>query len=91
MDLLQIALVFLILLLAVLLSILGVQVLFILRDLRKSLDKFDAIITEAQTVAASLEGPVKVAGEMAQVVETGVNVVKKIVENRPAKRLFKKR
>lgn len=41
MDLLQIALVFLIILLSIFLSITGIQVFLILRDLRKSLDKIN--------------------------------------------------
>lgn len=44
MDILQIALIFLILLLSAFLSILGIQVFFILKDLKKSLDKFDKMI-----------------------------------------------
>lgn len=43
MDLLQIALVFLILVLTVMLSVLGMQVFFILKDLSKSLDKFEKL------------------------------------------------
>ena len=44
MDLLQIALIFLIVLLGVFLSITGVQVFFILRDLRKTLDNLNDVI-----------------------------------------------
>lgn len=44
MDFLQIALIFLILLLAIFLSITGIQVFFILRDLKKTLDNINKII-----------------------------------------------
>lgn len=44
MDLLQIALIFLIVLLGVFLSVTGVQVFFILRDLRKALDNLNDVI-----------------------------------------------
>ena len=44
MDILQIALVFLIILLSIFLSILGLQVFLILRDLRKDLNKLDRFI-----------------------------------------------
>ena len=44
MDLLQIALIFLIVLLGVFLSVTGVQVFFILRDLRKTLDNLNDVI-----------------------------------------------
>lgn len=41
MDFLQIALIFLITLLSVFLSVLGIQVFFILRDLKKALDRLN--------------------------------------------------
>lgn len=44
MDLLQIALIFLIVLLGVFLSVTGVQVFFILRDLRKALDSLNSVL-----------------------------------------------
>lgn len=44
MDLLQIALIFLIVLLGVFLSVTGVQVFFILRDLRKALDNLNSVL-----------------------------------------------
>ena len=44
MDLLQIALILLIVLLGVFLSITGVQVFFILRDLRKALDNLNSVL-----------------------------------------------
>jgi len=44
MDLLQTTLIFLIVLLGVFLSVTGVQVFFILRDLRKTLDNLNDII-----------------------------------------------
>ena len=44
MDLLQLALIFLVVLLGVFLSVTGVQVFFILRDLRKTLDNLNDVI-----------------------------------------------
>lgn len=92
MDLLQIALVFLIMLLAVFLSILGVQVFFILRDLKKSLDKIDLLIGDAYKIAQNVEKPIEAAVEVAQAVEAGVKVAKEVVarSSKPAKRLFKR-
>lgn len=94
MDLLQIALVFLILLLSVFLSILGIQVFFILKDLRRSLDKFDVILGDAQGIAEDIQKPVAVAAEVAQIVGVGANVVREIIakkgEQKPSRRLFKK-
>lgn len=44
MDFLQAALIFLILLLSIFLAIVGFQVFFILRDLKKALDRFNNIL-----------------------------------------------
>lgn len=96
MDLLQVALVFLIMLLAVLLSVLGFQVFLILKDLRKSLDKIDLLLGNAQSVAENIQKPFKAAAELSEVVETGVQAAKalgnKLLNERkekPNKRLFK--
>jgi hypothetical protein len=93
MDFLQIALVFLILLLAVFLSILGIQVFFILKDLKKSLDKVDLILGSAQETAQNLEKPVKAVAEVA---ETGAKVAMALGQKfvakppKPQRRFFKK-
>ncbi|KKS63811.1 hypothetical protein A3A14_01855 [Candidatus Daviesbacteria bacterium RIFCSPLOWO2_01_FULL_43_38] len=95
MDFLQLALVFLILLLGIMLSVLGLQVFLILKDLRKSLDKIDLLLGSAQRVASDIEKPAKVAAELTQVVEGGVKagaqVVKKLTQGKPGPRLFKRR
>lgn len=95
MDFLQIALVFLILLLGIMLSVLGLQVFLILKDLRKSLDKIDLLL--------DIEKPVKAAVELTEVVEGGVKAgapaVKKLAQSKPfggtqgkpGPRLFKRR
>ncbi len=58
MDLLQAALIFLILLLSIFLSITGIQVFFILRDLKKALDKFNAVLQTGENIAQEIEKPV---------------------------------
>ncbi len=75
MDLLQIALIFVILVVAVMLSVLGIQVFLILRDLRKSLDKIDQILGSTQVVAKNIERPVEKVASMVGVVESGVKLV----------------
>lgn len=101
MDLLQIGLIFLILLMGVSLSILGIQVFFILKDLKRSLDKLEIFLDEAITVTTDLEKPVKAAAEVTQVLENGVRVVQslgaksaavteKLKASKNAKRLFKR-
>lgn len=58
MDLLQVALIFLILLLSIFLTITGIQVFFILRDLKKALDKFNAVLKTGENIASEIEKPV---------------------------------
>lgn len=84
MDLLQIALVFLIILLAIFLSILGLQVFLILRDLKKSLNKIDLILGD-------VEKPIKATAELISAAESGVKAVKKLAATKQAKRFFKRR
>ena len=91
MDLLQIALVFLILLLSVILAILGIQVFFILKDLRKTMDKVELFLGDAQQIAEDVSKPIRAAAEVTQAVEAGVKVVKSLVQNKPPKRLLFKR
>ena len=76
MDFLEIALIFLILLLSIFLGIAGIQVFFILRDLKKALDKFNAEDTEK---------PVETVG--AKVVKALEKVIKR---NPKSKRFYKK-
>ena len=61
MDLLQAALIFLILLLSIFLSITGVQVFFILRDLKKALDKLNRVLNSGEKIAEDIERPVTLA------------------------------
>lgn len=95
MDFLQLALVLLILLLGIMLSVLGLQVFLILKDLRKSLDKIDLLLGSTQKVAADIEKPVKAVVELTEAVEGGVKAgaaaVKKVTQNKPSPRLFKRR
>ncbi len=101
MDLLQIGLIFLILLLGVFLSILGIQVFFILRDLKRSLDKLEFFLDEAMSVTSDLEKPARAMAEVTEVLGNGVRVIKslgakgqavsdKLRSSKTAKRIFKR-
>lgn len=94
MDLLPAALIFLIFLLSIFLGITGTQVFFILRDLKKALDRFNAILKTSENIAEDIEKPVAVASKLATTAETGVaagaaNVLRKIIKPKP-KRFYKK-
>lgn len=98
MDFLQVALIFLIALLSILLTVLGIQVFFILKDLKKSLEKFDHLMDSTQVIEDNVAKPVAAVAEVAQAVETGARVVNAITSkiaasknDKPAsKRFFKK-
>ncbi len=94
MDILQIALVFLILLLSIFLAITGIQVFFILRDLKKALDKFNNVLQTGENIAQDLEKPVAAAGNLATVAGTAVvssaaKALSKIIKPKP-KRFYKR-
>lgn len=94
MDFLQVALIFLILLLSIFLSITGIQVFFILRDLKRALDRFNTILQTGENIAEDIERPVAVASKLATGVEASVaagaaNALRKIIKPKP-KRFYKK-
>lgn len=83
MDFLQIALIFLILLLSIFLAITGIQVFFILRDLKKALDKLNAVLQTGENIAQDIEKPV------ATVALGAVQALRNILKPKP-KRFYKK-
>lgn len=94
MDFLQIALIFLILLLSIFLAITGFQVFFILRDLKKALDRLNNVLKTGEDLAEDIEKPV---GAMSNAVTASINsgvlalsnMVKKQTKPKP-KRFYKK-
>lgn len=96
MDFLQIALIFLILLLSIFLSITGIQVFFILRDLKKALDKFDAILQTGENIAEDIEKPVATVSNLVttaetQVVSSAAKALGNLLRGKPKpKRFYKK-
>ncbi len=71
MDLLQVALVFLIALLSVFLTVTGVQVFLILRDLKKALDCLNRIIETGEVIAQDIERPVHAASALVSSLSDG--------------------
>lgn len=96
MDYLQVALIFLILLLSIFLSITGIQVFFILRDLKKGLDKFNNILQSGKNIAADVEKPVNIASNLVTAAETGMalgaaKVINKLINPKPKQKRFYKK
>jgi hypothetical protein len=93
MDILQIALVLLILLLIVFLSVLGLQVFFILRDLKKAAEKIDRVMGSATHIATDMEKPAKAVAAVSGILENGAKVVaEELIDKnkKSAKRFFRR-
>jgi len=92
MDFLQIALIFLTLLLSIFLTITGIQVFFILRDLKKALDKINKIIQTGEEIEG-MEKPVAAASTLVSGLASGAKALTRIgkKESIPkSKRFYKK-
>lgn len=94
MDYLQAALIFLILLLSIFLAITGIQVFFILRDLKKALDKFNDILKTGENLAGDIERPLSAASNLATsagatVISSAAKALGKIIK--PKQKRFYKR
>jgi len=93
MDFLQIALIFLILLLSIFLAITGFQVFFILRDLKKALDKLNRVLQTGEEIAQDIEKPVAAASNLVATLGAGAKALGGLVKREPkpkAKRFYKK-
>ncbi len=93
MDYLQIALIVLIILLSIFLTITGIQVFLILKDLKSALDRFNKVVQTGGQIVSDIERPVGMASELVSAgitagAKTVTNYIKK--EMRPKKRFYKK-
>ncbi|MBI2017526.1 hypothetical protein HYS92_00600 [Candidatus Daviesbacteria bacterium] len=93
MDFLQIALIFLIMLLSVFLTVTGVQVFLILRDLKKALDKLNGVLKTGQDLAQDIEKPVAAATNLVSSIATGVKEFGGVVrrDSKPKQKRFYKK
>ena len=96
MDFLQLALIFLILLLSIFLGITGIQVFFILKDLKKALDKFNVILDTGENIAEDIERPVAAASNLATsagaaAVSGAAKILANLVNKKPKPKRFYKR
>lgn len=93
MDLLQIALVLLILLLSVFLSITGFYVFLILRDLKKALDRLNNVLQTGEEIVQEVEKPVASMANLVSVLSVGVKSLsqKDKKDLKPQKKRFYKK
>lgn len=75
MDLTQIVLLSVIIVLAVFLVILGVQLFFVLRDLRKSLQRMNIFFDEANQLVDEVKKPIEQAGSLVTALTTGAGII----------------
>jgi len=93
MDFLQAALIFLILLLSIFLTLTGIQVFFILRDLKKALDRLNKVLKTGEEIAQDIERPMAEAANLVTTLSSGAKALGSMVkkESRPKpKRFYKK-
>lgn len=93
MDFLQAALIFLILLLSIFLAITGFQVFFILRDLKRALDRFNRILKSSENIVEEIEKPVEVTSSLITDLAEGAKALTGIMKKESklkTKRFYKK-
>ena len=92
MGLLEAALIFLILLLSIFLAITGIQVFFILRDLKKALDKFNNMLQSGENIVTDIEKPVEEASSLISSITAGAKSLTAIAKSsKPKSKRFYKR
>lgn len=93
MDLLQIALIFLILLLSIFLAITGFQVFLILRDLKKALDRLNSVLQTTDDIVTDVEKPVEAAVNLISSLSAGAKALGGIVkrDSKPKQKRFYKK
>lgn len=80
MDFLQLALIFLILLLSIFLALTGIQVFFILRDLQRALIRLNRVLETGEEIAEDLEKPVEAASGLITTLGVGTKALKNVVK-----------
>ncbi len=72
----QAALFLVILILTVLLVVLGIQVFFILRELRKTIDKVNKVLDDTSIITESVSKPISSLSTLAMGLKTGATIAK---------------
>lgn len=72
----QTALFLVIIVLTILLVILGIQVFFILRELRKTIEKANKVLDDTGVITESVSGPISSLSSLAMGLKTGAKLAK---------------
>lgn len=78
MDTIQLALFFLIILMAVIMTVIAFQIFVLLRDLKRAVDRVGDLLADVQSLAENIGKPVRAMTNLATVVETGIKVAQSI-------------
>jgi len=81
----QTALFLVIIVLTILLLVLGVQVFFILRELRKTVDKANKVLDDTGVITESVSGPISGLSSLATGIKAGA-VVARLLKKRASKK-----
>ncbi len=76
MDAAQVVLLFVVVVLTVLLLMLGVQVYFILRELRRTVEKANKVLDETGLITESISAPLSTLSALATGLKTGAAVAR---------------
>ena len=81
----QTALFLVIIVLTILLLVLGVQVFFILRGLRQTIDKANKVLDDTGVITESVSGPISNLSSLATGIKTG-SAIAQLLKKRKSKR-----
>lgn len=73
-DTAQAVLLFVIVILTTLLLVLGIQVFFILRELRQTVSKANKVLDDTSVITESVSGPISTISSIASGVKTGATI-----------------
>lgn len=78
LDLTQVLLVIVITTLTILLTFIGVQIVYILREVRKSIEKVNKMLDDAGMITESIAHPIAGLGGMVEGLKSGVKAVETV-------------
>lgn len=78
LDLTQILLVIVITTLTILLTFIGVQIIYILREIRKSIEKFNKMLDDAGTITEAISHPISGLGGVVEGLKSGVKAIETV-------------
>ena len=82
----QTALFLVIIVLTILLLVLGIQVFFILRELRKTVDKANKVLDDTGVITESVSGPISSLSSLASGVKAGAAIASILSKNKKNKK-----